>query len=237
MAPVPHNGSMNRVLFGIAAFLLVACGGGDSSESANTEKTATEILDDASKAAADVDSFHFKLSHQNGSTPLPLNLSLESAEGDIVVPDKLKADVKAEAAGINVSVKIIGIGNQTWVTNPFTRDWQRLSGTNIRDFADPAALVTGILPAVKDPQIAGLEEVDGTSTYKLTGTIDSAALSDSLGIAEPGQTVTVEAWIGVDDSLPRRVKLIGPLTDDEKDNVTRQVDLSRYNQPVDIQQP
>jgi hypothetical protein len=228
---------MNRVLFGLAvALLLVACGGGDSSEPA-TEKSASDILEDASKAAADVDSFHFKLSHQNGSTPLPLNLSLESAEGDIVVPDKLKADVKAEAAGINVSVKIIGIGNQTWVTNPFTRDWQRLGGTNIRDFADPAALVTGILPAVKDPQIAGREEVDGTSTYKLTGTIDSAALSDSLGIAEPGQTVTVEAWIGVEDSLPRRVKLIGRLTEDERENVTRQVDLSRYNQPVDIQQP
>jgi hypothetical protein len=232
---------MNRLLLPlvtlVAAVLIVACGGGDSSEPADTDKTAAEILSDASKAAAGLTTFHFKLSHQNGSTPLPLNLSVESAEGDVGVPDKLKADVKADAAGINVSVKVIGIDDETWVTNPFTRSWQRLGGTNIRDFANPAALVTGLLPDVQDPQIAGREDVDGAATYRLTGTIDSAALSDALGIAEPGHTVKVEAWIGVDDSLPRRVKLSGRLTDDEKENVTRQVDLSRFNQPVDIQAP
>ena len=233
-------GYMNRIVplfVALVSLLLLACGGGDSSEPSGGEKTASEILGDASKASASVTSFHFKLSHQNGSTPLPLNLSLESAEGDIVVPDKLAADVKADAAGINVSVKVIGINNETWVTNPFTRNWQRLGGTNIRDFADPGALVTGLLPEVKDPQIAGREDVDGTSTYRLTGTLDSAALSDALGIAEPGHTVRVEAWIGVDDSLPRRVKLSGRLSDDEKENVTRQVDLSRFNQPVDIKAP
>ena len=232
---------MNRILIPfltLVSVLLLACGGGgDSSESADTEKTASEILTDASKASASVTSFHFKLSHQNGSTPLPLNLSLESAEGDIGVPDKLAADVKADAAGINVSVKVIGINNETWVTNPFTRNWQRLGGTNIRDFADPAALVTGLLPDIKDPQLQGREDVDGASTYRLTGTMESAALTDALGIAEPGHTVRVEEWIGVDDSLPRRVKLSGRLSDDEKENVTRQVDLSRFNQPVDIKAP
>ena len=232
---------MNRITLTFVSFLsaliLTACGGGDSSDSVNTDKTASEILSDASKAAGEVDSFHFKLTHQNGSTPLPLNLSLESAEGDVEVPDKLKADVKADAAGINVSVKVIGIDDETWVTNPFTRNWQRLGGTNIRDFANPAALVTSLLPEIEDPEIAGREDVDGTSTYRLTGMIDSAALSESLGIAEAGHTVKVEAWIGVEDSLPRRVKLTGRLTDDEKENVSRQVDLSRFNQPVDIKEP
>lgn len=231
---------MNRIAVSVLvllAGLLFACGDDDPSEPVDTDKSATEILRDASEAAADLTSFHFKLTHQNGSTPLPLNLELESAEGDVGVPDKLKADVKADAAGINVSVSIVGIDDETWVTNPFTRNWQRLGGTNIRDFANPAALVTGLLPDIKEPQIAGRESVDGTSSYKLTGTIDSAVLSDALGIAEPGHTVRVEAWIGVDDSLPRRVKLSGRLTDDEKENVTRQVDLSRFNQPVDIKEP
>ena len=71
---------------------------------------------------------------------MPLNLELVSAEGDVVVPDKLAADVKSEGARrINVSVKVIGIGDKTWVTNPFTRNWQSLPGATLKDIADPGS--------------------------------------------------------------------------------------------------
>src|SRR5687768_16448262 len=73
---VGHNGGMNRILLflmALVSFSMLACGGGgDSSEPSDGEKTAAEILSDASKASAGVTSFHFKLTHQNGSTPLPL---------------------------------------------------------------------------------------------------------------------------------------------------------------------
>ena len=49
--------------------------------------------------------------------------------------------------------------------------------------------------------------------------------------------MNVEAWIGVDDSLPRRVKIAGPLTSDESAQIVRQVDLSGFNETVNIQPP
>lgn len=198
---------------------------------------AEQVLQRASDAAAQVSSFHFILTHENGTTPLPLNLELESAEGDILVPGSMQAEADAEALGVNVSVEVIGIDDRTWVTNPFTRDWQELPDTNIRDFADPASLVESVLPAITDAQLAEGEEIDGVDTRLVTGNIDSGALQESLGIAEPGHNVMVEAWIGVDDSLPRRVRLSGPLSDAENDNVVREVELSRYNQPVEIMPP
>ncbi len=79
--------------------------------------------------------------------------------------------------------------------------------------------------------------VDGVKTNKVTGTIDSGALKDALGIAEAGHQVKVEAWIGVDDMLPRRVRLTGPLSSDEEPDVVRQVELSRYDEPVEIMPP
>jgi hypothetical protein len=199
--------------------------------------TAEEVLQRASAATDDVTSFHFVLTHENGSTPLPLSLSLESAEGDVVVPGRLAAEADAEVTGINVSVDVIGIDDRTWITNPFTRGWQELPNTNIRDFADPAALVSGLLPSITDPELSDGGNVGGVETHMVTGNIESAALREALGIAEPGRTVRVEAWIGVDDDLPRRVRVIGALSDAEAEGVVRQVEISRYNEPVEIMPP
>src|SRR5690606_17983505 len=85
---------------------------------------AEQLLQESLAAAEAVSSFHFVLTHENGTTPLPLNLELESAEGDILVPASMRAEADAEALGVNVSVDVIGIDDRTWVTNPFTRDWQ-----------------------------------------------------------------------------------------------------------------
>jgi hypothetical protein len=219
--------------------LIVACGGGDKKDEQQTpEKSAQETLSDAAAAAQDLDSFHFKLTQDDGPIPLPLNLTLDSAEGDVAVPGKIKADIKAKASGIGVSVKVIGIDNKTWVTNPFTKDWQSLgSNTNIQDYANPAALVTQMLPAVKDAQFDGQAEIDGAQTNHITGTMDSGDLEPALGFAEPGQTVKVEAWVGTEDNLPRRLVVNGRLTPGEKESASRRLDLSKFNQPVDIQAP
>jgi hypothetical protein len=231
---------MQRVLIPalLIALLLAACGGGSDKKASETPTPpAAEVISKAADAATALQSFHFRFTNQNGTTPLPLNMGLETAEGDVAVPSKLSADVKAKAGGINVSVKVIGIDDQTWVTNPFTREWQKLPGATIRDFADPATLVISLLPDIKDPVIVGQTDIDGAKTYDVQGTIDAGALTDALGFARPGHEVKVEAWIGVDDSLPRRIKLTGALTSEEDANIVRQVDLSRFNQPVDIQPP
>jgi hypothetical protein len=261
-ASATHNETMLKFLFllvvgvfaliGVAVVGLLAFGDDDDPEpdtgalstpagsGATVEGTLTAeaLLQQSADRAAAVQSFHFILTHENGTTPLPLNLDLESAEGDVVVPGRLKAEVDAEAlGGLNVSVEVIGIDDQTWVTNPFTRGWEELPNTNIRDFADPAALVSGLLPAVQDAELREGEELDGVETQLVTGQIDSGALQDALGIAVPGNNVDVEAWIGVDDQLPRRVRLIGALSDEESADVVRQVDLSRFDQPVEIMPP
>ncbi len=237
---------MKRLLTGfslVVALVLAGCGGGSNNTKSSTGAVASptptgqQVIQQSATAVQALQSFHFVFTHQNGTTPLPLGMGLDSAEGDVGVPDKLSADVKAKAGGINVSVKVIGIGDKTWVTNPFTRNWQQLPGASIHDFADPAALVTSLLPKIQNPQIAGTETVGGVKTYDVKGTIDSGALSDALSFVEAGHSVNVEAWIGVDDSLPRRVKIAGPLTANESAQIVRQVDLSGFNEPVSIQPP
>lgn len=233
------------VIVGAAFAGLVVFGDSDDSPGGGSgiatpigpEGDAEEILEEAVQRTRELSSFHFVLTHENGSTPLPMNLNLISAEGDIVVPDRMRAVVDAEALGINVTVDVIGIESRTWVTNPFTRQWQELQNTNIRDFADPAALVSGLLPSIEDARLSEGGRIGGADTHRVTGTIPSEALRDALGIAEPGREVTVDAWIGKDDLLVRQVRLQGPLNDNEASNVVRQVVISRFNESVEIMPP
>jgi hypothetical protein len=233
---------VNRLLFIPAvclAMLLIACSKDNDDSPGNPDPTVdpATLLQDAAAAVQNAGTFHFELTHENGTTPLPVNLQLTSAEGDFEVPGKLAADVRARAAGINVSVKVIAIDDQTWITNPFTRDWQRLPGASLRDLADPGALVTTLLPKVQNPTVSDGGEVDGVDTLRVEGTIDSGELSDALSFARAGQSVKVEAWIGAEDSLPRRVRVTGRLVADENAGVVRQIDLTRFGDPVDINPP
>lgn len=219
------------------ALLLIACSK-DKTEAPDTTVDPATLLQRAAAAVQDAGTFHFKLTHENGTTPLPLNLQLVSAEGDFQVPGKLAADVRAKApGGINVSVKVIAIEDQTWITNPFTRDWQRVPGASLRDLADPGTLVTSLLPKVNDPTLGAGGEIDGVETLKVEGTIDSGELREALSFARAGHSVRVEAWIGAEDSLPRRIRLSGRLVSDENEDVQRQIDLTRFGDAVQISPP
>jgi hypothetical protein len=218
--------------------LALACGDGDDPEVPPEQgPDATAILNRSAAAVDKLTSFHFRLTHENGTTPMPLNLQLVSAEGDVAVPDRLQAEVRARAASVSVNLDVIGIADDTWVTNPFSRRWQELPGANINQIADPTRLVTTLLANLKEPAIAGQNEIDGTKSFKITGRIDSGVIEEALSAAEPGLPVSVELWIGIVDSLPRRARLTGRLAAPEPEDIVRQVDISRFNARVDIQPP
>jgi hypothetical protein len=219
----------------LAASLAVACSGASGDKGDATD--VTKLLDDAQAATANVRSFHFKLSHENGTTPIILNLGLDSAEGDYVVPDGLQAKVKAKQGPIGVSVDVISLGGRTWITNPFTGRWQSLPDVKLADFADPGKLVTVLLANLRDPRIEKQTEIDGAQTYEVHGSIDAGKLEDGLPVAEPGQPVNVVIWIGVDDKLPRRARIEGRLSSLEDDKIVRIIDVSRFDESVEIKPP
>jgi hypothetical protein len=182
--------------------------------------------------------FHFRLEHENGTSPIPLGLDLETAEGDVVVPDRMSAEIEAKASGAVVQVEVIGVAEEGWMTNPFDRKWQPLpEGTNIKDVFDPAAGVKAVVGALTSVEVVKEEKVAGVSTYLIEGEVDSGVLEAAAPVAEPGLTVSVKAWVGVDDSLPRRIRLEGPFAPGEPDNIVRKLDLSRFDEPLTIEPP
>jgi len=226
------------LLAGLA--LAAACGGGGE-KAAPTPATlpqADEILPKVVERVGAVKSFHFRLEHENGLSPMPLDLKLKTAEGDVQVPDRMKAKLEADVAGALLRVEVVGIGEEGWMTNPFSHEWQPLpAGTTISAIFDPAAGIQAVAGSLQDVRVAGVEKVGGDNTYLLEGKVDSGVLKAAVPIAEPGLTVNVKVWVGVDDYNIRQVRLEGPFASGEPENIVRILILSNFDEPVSIEPP
>jgi len=229
------------LLFALAALGLLpaACScGGKKQQTTGPLPPAAEVLTKAVERAATMKTFHFRLEHENGVSAIPLGLGLTTAEGDVIVPDRLQAKLEAKAGTQPVRVEVIGIGDQAWMTNPFNRQWQPLpSGNTIKDVFDPTQGIKAVANALENAEVTAEEEVGGVATYRVEGTVDSAILEAAAPIAEPGLTVKVKVWIGKDDSLIRRIRLEGPIAPDEPPNIVRKLDVSKFDEPVSIEPP
>jgi hypothetical protein len=237
---------VRKASFGLLAILLAAlalaaaCGGAGEKATptpANLPQ-ADEVLPKVVERVATVKSFHFRLEHENGLSPMPMNLKLKTAEGDIQVPDRMQAKLEAEAAGALMRVEVIGIGDQGWMTNPFSHEWQALpEGTTISAIFDPAAGIQAVAGSIQGARVTAVEKVGGDNTYLLEGQVDSGVLKAAAPIAEPGLTVNVKVWVGVDDYTIRQVRLEGPFAPGEPENIVRILSLSKFDEPTSIEPP
>jgi hypothetical protein len=237
---------VRKTRFGLLAMLLAglalaaACGGGGEKAAPTPAilPPADEILPKVVERVGAVKSFHFRLEHENGLSPMPLDLKLKTAEGDVQVPDRMKAKLEADVAGALLRVEVVGIGEEGWMTNPFSREWQPLpAGTTISAIFDPAAGIQAVAGSLQEVRVVGVEKVGGDNTYLLEGQIDSGVLKAAVPIAEPGLTVNVKVWVGVDDYNIRQVRLEGPFASGEPENIVRILILSNFDEPVSIEPP
>jgi hypothetical protein len=220
------------VSFGL---LLFSCGGDDDDESepeetSTPEETAQEFVASAADALEEVESFHFLLTHENGGTEIVLDLEMERAEGDVITPDRLRADVEAEGpGGIDVNVEVIAIGEEFFFENPFGGGFID-ADFSIQDILDPTQGAIALMRAAPDnSEFGDSEEIAGVETRIVTATIDSGEFDRLIPAADPGLPVEVTLWIGIEDRLPYRIQIVGPLNDDEPDDIERLIEISNYN--------
>lgn len=224
---------------------LVGCSGGSGGSSATPGPSPTPdartLADEAAARLAQVKTFHFVLTHENGGSPIALGLSMTRAEGDMEKPDRLKAEIQATApnfGNVRINTEVISIGSSAEIQNPFDRTkWVTLPGSNpIAQLFDPAQGATAVLKSVQSPTITGEEQIAGIPCWKLQGNIDAGQLEAFTPTAQAGYQVKGYAWIGTNDHLVYRVRLEGPVGPDDAKNIVRQVDLSNFDAPVTIQQ-
>ncbi len=232
---------LRRRLPALLLFLLLlaaACSG--SGQGVTATPTPKDRLNAAGAQMAKVDAFHFLLTHQNGSSTLEGDLQMTRAEGDFLQPDRLKTTVNAGFQGLPVTVSVISIGNQSWITNPLQsgQHYQPLpNGPQAAEILNPNSGLLAAVKAMQNPRLSGAQKIGNVDCYLIEGTVDAGSLQPIASDAETGRQVPAQVWIGKQDSLVYRVRLNGPLSASEPKNIIRQVDLSQFNESIAVEPP
>jgi len=211
--------------------LLAACGGSSNSQTPD----ANQLLKDAQAAIQRVTSYHFKLVTANPGTEA--KLPIISAEGDILVPDKLKANANALFAGNIVQVQIIAIGNQQYVLL-FGAGQATTGLLDPRTLSDPQKGVASILGHIQNPSTPSDSTISGKPCWKIDGKLDPTYLSGITGGGAPaGSTDDISSCIGKTDKLPYQIIIKGPAAAGDTDKTVRTFTLSNFGEQVTIEAP
>jgi lipoprotein LprG len=213
---------------------LAACG---ASENPDPAKLASE-----GAAAFDaVSTFHFKLVVSEGQSAPLGDITLITAEGDSLRPDKVSAKLKAQLTGAPIAVNINGIiiGADAWITpNPFNpTQFEQLTDTAGLENFSPAKGVSEVLRGLRSPAFVETSEVEGVKVHHISGVVDAVGLNALTGGVATAGELKLDIWLGVDDKLLRQLVAVGPLDPSEKPGITRTLNLSKFNDPVTIEPP
>jgi hypothetical protein len=243
LAPGRAASLLLAAALGCALLLAAACGDdGDTSPNGNGQPDPAALLQSAADRLQALNSFHFVFDHENGASPIVEGLKMQRAEGDVVKPDRLQADIDAvvpQLGNARVAVSVVAVGSQAKITNPFNRrQWIDLPGENpLAELFDPRGGTSAVLQAVRDPRIVGEETIGGVAVWRVEGDVDGGQLRNFTSVAEAGHTVKGTAWIGKDDPLVYRIRLEGPVGPRDDQGIVRRIELSRFDQAVTIELP
>jgi hypothetical protein len=248
-----------RVVAPIAAIAGAAGLGGKqlvSAQSTPAAGDAQELLDRAVTAMQALDSYSFELETQNGEIELiPEVFTIHDLEGKVVRPDAFEAETEIEVLFVDVDLKIVELGSDTWITNPLTlvgsdNEMVRIGEIDFDGNFNPAWAVNPdhialpLLGVIEDPVInsagstSGTTQVDGVITrdgIDTLGDIFEAATISGF-IADSLEQLQASVWIDSDDRV-RRFDIIGQIFDREESDIVRSFTFEDFNEPVTIDRP
>ena len=212
-------------------FTLTACGGTNA-------LTAQQVIANAQTAIRKVTSYHFNLVVDHPSTSGLLTIM--GADGDILVPDKLKANANVVLLGNVAKVQIIAIGAKQYVTDPITGKWQPVTGLfDPRTLSDPQMGIASILGHVQDPSAPADSTMNGVLCWSINGTLDDQYLAGIVngGPAPAGSKVAITTCIGKADNLPYLIRMNGVVAAGDSAQTIRTFKLSKFGESLTITPP
>ena len=216
----------------VLLLVLAACGGGSNN---STAPDAHQIIAKAQVAIQKVTSYHFNLKATDVSTNG--SLSISSADGDILVPDRLKANATALLEGNSVQVVLIAIGSKQYIN--VLGIWQTTTGLlDPRTLSDPQTGVAAILGHIQNPSAPTDSNVGGRSCWEIKGKLNASYLAGITGGGAPaGQLDDVSTCIGKNDNLPYQIIINGIAAPGDTAKTVRTFTLSKFGEQLTIQAP
>jgi hypothetical protein len=231
-------------LFLASALLFTGCSlpwqHSSSTALANTPKpTSKQLLSSLQKNFSGVSAFHVVMQVDNPGTVTTDKVQIRKADGDVVMPDKVKATATVILSGQSVTVNLISIGDSQFITDPITGQWRVVKGV-----LDPRVLTnpnTGIISLINKEQNVSQpvdDSVNGVPCWRVTGQLNAKYIAFFTGGGVPsGTMLQTSACIGKGDSLPYQLKVTGQAAVGDTSSTMRTFFISNYNEAISIIAP
>ncbi len=201
-----------------------------------------DIVTKSGQAMLQLQTMHFKV--EISGAPVVINrdmqTSLRSVEGDFSRPDKMGVHLKVIVAVAAVEADMIAIGNDQYITNFLSHEWEVLPpqfGFNPAIMFDPKDGLEQTLKAGLDnAQVIGVESIDGVNAYHVKGSIDGSRVQVMSGGLLSTGTIDVELWVDGATFQTRKVILIDRATDAQNPS-TWTLTFGSFGKTVDIVAP
>ncbi len=201
--------------------------------------TAQQLIADLQQHFRAVSSFHVLMQVQNAGPASPQQVQIQSANGDVVMPDKVKAQASVVLSGQSVQVNLISVGSSQMITDPITGQWRVITGVlDPRTLTNPNTGIASLISKVQDVSQPAADAANGEACWNIHGNLDAKYLAFlTSGGVPAGTMLQANACVGQSDSLPYHVSLTGQAGPGDTTQTTRTFDLSNYNEQISISLP
>jgi len=227
---------MARIIFLASLVVISACSGSSGGSTTVAPASAAEVLAKAGPVLQDLESVRFRIEVEGD--PVYIDgaelLAASSAEGQYRKPASFQAVVQVKVFGITAEVGAINIGEDQWITNPITSEWERLPpdfGFDPLTLFDPDIGLGAMLAGgVDGAEFTGPSE--GVDSYAITGTLQGSQVEVITAglVAEP----EVEILVVIDAETSH----VEEVTFDTGGGTSQwTVSFSEFDEPVTIVPP
>jgi LppX_LprAFG lipoprotein len=230
-------------LFLSSAFLIVGCAPpwqhANTTSNLGSKPTAQQLIAAIKKNFNTVNTFHVVMQAQNTGTASSSQIQIRAANGDVIMPDKVKAQATVVLSGQAVTVNLVSIGNTQYITDPITGQWRVVKGLlDPRTLTNPNTGIISLLSKVQNVTQPTDDSVNGVLCWRMTGQLDAKYLAFFTGGGVPaGTMLQTSACVGKADGLPYQVKVTGEAAAGDTAQTTRLFNISNYNENITINAP
>lgn len=208
-----------------------------------------EIVTLAAQKFNALQALHFIIEFSGDPTYLDYarTLALRRIEGDVVRPDRMRANVKAALPGAYIIINAIGIGERQFATNPLNGTWEKIPtewGFNPAVLFQANSGLGALMTQAQNLAALADENIENQRHYRLRGDLAGTAVTPITGWLISADALHVELWIGTNDAHLRRIRLTEisanatPAPRGTPVPPTQWViDLSKFDAPVEINAP
>jgi hypothetical protein len=201
--------------------------------------TTQQLLATLQKNFRNVTTFHVVMQVQNPGQAGQNQVQIRSANGDVSMPDKVKAQATVMLSGQPVTINLISIGANQFITDPVTGQWRVIKGVlDPRTLTNPNTGLLSLIGKLRNVSRPVADNANGTPCWRITGQLAASDLAFFTGGGvSPATMLKTSACVGKADALPYQLVVTGQAARGDLTQTSRTFLLSHYNESVTIQAP